>query len=139
MDLKEAEKSLDYFANLLKMRCTLLSRTSDMEVTAAPTEMALRVSEVKNKVLADLEESRRNSLVLSIVVQEEIAKEVQPCVMELAKVMAAANRLTQVSQQADLLIAEQKKKQAQKTEPQQPSALSIAIRELRRKWGDLDS
>ena len=50
--------------------------------------------------------------------------------MELAKVIAASNRLTQVSQQADLLIAEQKKKQAQKTEPQQPSALSMAIREI---------
>ena len=120
------------------MRCALL-RASDMEVTAASTEMALQVSEVQIKYSLIWKNSRRNSLVLSLVVQEEMAKEVQPCVMELAKVMAAANRLTQVSQQADLLIAEQKKKQAQKTEPQQPSALSMAIRELRRKWGDLDS
>ena len=134
MDLNEAEKSFDYYANLLKMQCALLSRASEMEVTAASTEMAPRASEASNKVLADLEESRRNSLVLSLVVQEEMDKEVPPCVIELAKVMAAANRLAQVSQQADLLIAEQKKKQAQKTEPQQPSAMARTIRELRQKY-----
>ena len=55
MDLNEAEKSFDYFANLLKMQCALLSRASEMEVTAASTEMALRASEVRNKVLAELE------------------------------------------------------------------------------------
>ena len=47
--------------------------------------------------------------------------------------IAASDRLTQVSQQAGLLIEEQKKKQAQKTEPKQPSALSRAIREALQK------
>ena len=77
MDLNEAEKSFDYYANLLKMQCALLSRASEMEVTAASTEMALRASEVRNKLLADLEESRKNSLILSILVCEEMAKEAQ--------------------------------------------------------------
>ena len=55
MDLNEAENPFDYFANLLKTQCTLLSRASEMEVTAASTEMALRASEFINKLLADLE------------------------------------------------------------------------------------
>ena len=88
MDLNEAEKSFDYYANLLKMQCALLSRAPEMEVTAASTEMALRASEVRNKLLADLEKSRKNSLILSILVCEEMAKEAQQliCVpMELQR------------------------------------------------------
>jgi len=136
MDLNEAEKSFDYFADLLKMQCTKLTVASDMEVKAASTQMAAQASETRNQVLASLEESCKNSQILSIIVLKEMTKQAEQliCVpLELAKVTAALNRLKQASHQAHLLIEEQEKRQAQKTEPKQPSETAMAIRRFLEK------
>ena len=122
MDLNEAEKSFDYFTDLLKMHCAQLTVALDMEAKAASTEMAAQATEVRNQALASLQESYKNAQILSILVCQEMGKQAARLVcvpLELANVSAASNRLVQASQQANSLIEEQEKKRAQKTEPKE--------------------
>jgi hypothetical protein len=130
MDLNEAEKSFDYFADLLKMQCSQLTLASDMAAKAASTEMAVQARENRNQALASLQESHKNSLIFSIVVRKEMGKQAARLVcvpLELAKVIAASNRLVQASQEAHLLIEAQREKHAQESKPAQPSETVKAI------------
>jgi hypothetical protein len=127
MDLSEAEKSLEHFAELLKVECALLSL---IVVEDASTEAASRARELRKQALINLRESRKNSLVISILVSKAIAERAEQLIWvpeKLAKVLTASNRLAQASHEAHRLIEEQEKNMIQKSEPKQPSATSIAI------------
>ncbi len=90
MDLNEAEKSFDYFTDLLKMQCAQMTLALDMEAKAASTEMAAQATEVRNQALASLQELYKNAQILSILVCEEMGKQAARLVcvpLELAKVM----------------------------------------------------
>jgi hypothetical protein len=136
VNLSEAEKSFDYFANLLKMQSSLLSLAVDWEAKSASTEMAPQAREGRNQALIDLKETRKNSLVLSILVGKAMAKEAERLVsvpMELAKVIRASTRLAQAGQQADFLIEQQEKKLAEDSKPEQESPTAMAIRKYLEK------
>ncbi len=130
MNLVEVEKSYDYFADLLRIRSSLLSSAIDFEAKSASTEMAPQARECRDQLLIDLKETRKNSLIISILVHEEMTKEAERLVRvptELAKVIRASTRLEQAAQQADLLIEQQEKKQAENLQPKE-SATFAAIK-----------
>src|SRR5690242_19346271 len=107
MNLTEAEKSYDYFAELLKTQSGLLGIAIDSEAKSAATEMAVQAIECRKQLLIDLKETRKNSLIIEILIRNEMTREAARLVFapaELAKVNSASARLEQAAQQADLLI-----------------------------------
>ena len=108
MNLHEAEKSFDYFAERLKVQCAQLTHAAETAAAAAAsTELAERARETKDLALANLKDSLRNSLALSIVIHEALTKEADQSVrnpMQLAKVITASTRLEQAALQARALV-----------------------------------
>ena len=107
LNLREAEKSLTFFTELLKSQCRFLALAVSMEAGTTDEEYAPIAKETKGKALSAVEKTYRESLALSIRIQEALVKKIQNAIRtpaELAAVMTASNRLTEVAQEAQVLI-----------------------------------
>jgi hypothetical protein len=135
MNLGEAEKSFDYFTDLLQVQSTMLTVAADLEAKSASPEMAPQARETRVQALLNLEVTQKNSLIIGIIVHKEMTRHAELLIsmpMELAKVTAASTRMRQAERKAQSLIEQQEKKQAEDLAPK-VSATSKAISEFLEK------
>lgn len=127
MDLQEAIKSCDFYTRLLDLTCSRYRFVLGLDEASKQFEPQ---STDLNQVITDLELSHRESLVLSILLSEEMAKEAAHLVCkpgELAELLEAKNRMSSASQKAGALLEEHQQKEAAKNAPPQKSATAAAI------------
>jgi len=130
--LGEAEKSLNYFADLLNTRSALLRTAVALEARAGTVGMASQVTEDRQQLFTKLQESYKDAQILNILVTKEMGKQAARLVcvpIETAKVHTALKRLWQEQEQVRLLLEEQERILAQKSEPKE-NATASAIRKF---------
>jgi hypothetical protein len=142
MNLREAEKSLNYFADLLNMRSALLRSAVALEARAGSVVMASQATEDRQQLFTQLQESYKDAQILSILLYKEMGKQAERLFCapkETAKVLTALKRVREAEEQARPLLDEQERILAQKSELEQESATSRAIRKFREREGSFSS
>jgi hypothetical protein len=143
MDLEEARVALDYYAALLDLQCKRYNFAASLvEAEQNANQPESRAVGIRDQAVADLRRAERETLVLSILIEEAIAGETKRLVhrpQELARLLEARNRKTAALDSASNLLREHDQNEAEKErerkELEEPNQLALDIEEFRRKIG----
>lgn len=144
MDFEEARASLDYYAAaLLDLQCRRYHlAVSLMEVDQNAKQPDARGIGRRDQAVADLRRTERETLALSLLIEEAIARESSRIVhlpRELARLFEARNRKTAALNAAGNLLREHDWKTAEKereeAEKDKPNQLALDIQAFRESIG----